>query len=45
MMAYLIWHKETGSVDSLLLEHRHSEQGCWHKVLAHVVSVIHYLAS
>ena len=26
MIAYLIWHKETRSVDSFLLEHHHSEQ-------------------
>ena len=45
MMAYLIWHKETGSVDSLLLEHHRSEQQYWHKVLTVVVSVICYLAS
>ena len=45
MMAYLIWHKETGSVDSLLLEHHCSAQAYWHKVLTHVVSVIRFLAS
>ena len=33
MAAYLIRHKETGSVVSLLLEQHRSEQEYWHKVL------------
>ncbi len=37
-------HKETGTVDSLLLEY-HRSQAYWHKVLTRVVSVIHFLAS
>ena len=45
MTAYLIRHKETGSVDSLLLEQHRSEQVYWHKVLTCVVSVIRFLAS
>lgn len=44
-MAYLIHHKETGTVDSLLLEHHRSEQEYWHKVLTYMVSVIHFLTS
>ncbi len=45
MTAYLIRHKATGSVDSLLLEQHRSEQEYWHRVLTHVVSVIRFLAS
>ena len=45
MTAYLIRHKETGSINSLLLEQHRSEQEYWHKVLTCVVSVICFLAS
>ncbi len=42
--AYLIRHKETGSVDSLLLEQHRSEQEYWHKVLARVVYYLNNIA-
>ena len=45
MTAYLIRHKETRSVDFVLLENHPSEQMYWHKVLTYVVSVIRFLAS
>ena len=45
LTAYLIRHKETGSIDSLLLEQHRSEQEYGHKVLTRVVSVICFLAS
>ena len=44
MMAYLIRHKETGSVDSLLLEQHRSEQEYWHKVLTRVVYYLNNIA-
>ncbi|XP_040203750.1 uncharacterized protein LOC120935756 [Rana temporaria] len=44
MTAYLIRHKETGNVDTLLLQQLRSEQEYWHKV-TRVVSVIRFLAS
>ncbi|XP_040197362.1 zinc finger MYM-type protein 1-like [Rana temporaria] len=45
MTAYFIRHKETGNVDTLLLQQLRSEQEYWHKVLTRVVSVIRFLAS
>lgn len=45
MTEYSIRHKETGSVDSLLLKQHRSEQEYWHKVLTRLVSVIRFLAS
>lgn len=41
----MIHHKESGSIDSLLLEQYHSEQEYWKKVLTRVVSVIHFLVA
>lgn len=45
MRACLIHHKESGSIDSLLLEQYRSEQEYWQKVLTRVVSMVHFLAS
>ena len=43
LTAYLNRHKETGSVDSLVLEQHRSEQEYWHKVLTRVFLLFAFL--
>lgn len=45
MASYLIKHKETKNIHSLLLEQHHPEQEYWQKALICVASVIRFRAS